>query len=122
MYIVNNAGEGEASLIAHEDGSVTTYELASNGSTEGTVEYDKDSGDLTVYSGDEVVLKGTLEGGKDEVTFSVQEMSDQDVDATVVISDDVDVAKAPEAQDILSMSAADFAKIGTVISKLMYGL
>ena len=40
MYIVNNAGEGEASLIAHEDGSVTTYELASNGSTEGTVEYD----------------------------------------------------------------------------------
>ncbi len=122
MYIVNNAGEGEASLIAHEDGSVTTYELASNGSTEGTVEYDKDSGDLTVYSGDEVVFKGTIEGGKDEVTFSVQEMSDQDVDATVVISDDVDVAKAPEAQDILSMSAADFAKIGTVISKLMYGL
>ena len=75
-----------------------------------------------MYSGDEVVLKGTLEGGKDEVTISVQEMSDQDVDATVVISDDVDVAKAPEAQDILSMSAADFAKIGTVISKLMYGL
>ena len=106
----------------NEDGSVTTYELASNGSTGGTGEYDKDSGDLTVYSGDEVVFKGTIEGGKDEVTFSVQEMSDQDVDATVVISDDVDVAKAPEAQDILSMSAADFAKIGTVISKLMYGL
>ena len=122
MYIVNNAGEGDASLIAHEDGGVTTYELASNGSTEGTIEYDKDSGDLTVSSGDEVVFKGTLEGGKDEVTISVKEASGQDVDATVVISDDADVAKAPEAQDVLSMSAADFTKIGSVISKLMYGL
>ncbi len=122
MYIVNNDGEGEASLIAHEDGGVTTYELASDGYTEGSVEYDKDSGDLTVYSGDEVVFRGTLEGGKDEVTISVKEASYQDVDATVVISDDVDVAKAPEAQDVLSMSASDFAKIGTVISKLMYGM
>ena len=56
------------------------------------------------------------------MTISVKEVSYQDVDATVVISDDVDVAKAPEAQDVLSMSASDFAKIGTVISKLMYGM
>ena len=121
MYIVNNAGDGEASLIANEDGGVTTYELASDGSTEATIEYDKDSGDLTVYSGDEAVFKGTLEGGKGEVTIGVKEASGEDVDASVVISDDVDVAKAPEAKDVLSMSATDFAELGSVISKLMYG-
>ena len=120
--LVNNQTGEEVTLKAHKDGSVTTYELTDGDGETGSISYDKDSGELTALSGDQTVLKGELKSNSEEVSFVLKETSGSPAEVSLKLNDVAAVAEAPEGKDVLTMSQEDFARIGTAISSLLYGL
>lgn len=121
--ITNNEDDSSVTLSVKEDGGLTTYEVRDvNDEVQGTLEYHAESGSVTVYSGDETVMTGVIAKGTDGVTFRIGEMSGQTVDVNAKISDDVNVAEAPQGQDILTMSESDFNKIAASLTQVLYGL
>lgn len=117
---VENDQEYKLTTEDKDDTIVYTYE--GNGS-EGKIEYTKEDGSFEVFTNDQSVAKGTIKTDGDAVVIGVSEVSGQSVNATVTISDDVDVKDAPEgAKDVLELSDQDFSDIANKIVSKFYGM
>ena len=109
-------------LSVEEDGAKTIYEFSYADGAQGSLEYDSDVGDLTCYSGDEVALRGLISSKPGNVDVLLYEASGAEVDVDVTFSEDAEVAEAPEARDILTLSESDVSELVSGIYSLLFGL
>ena len=121
--IVDNKGNETSYLKAHEDGGVMTYEIGGDNEVDGKVVIETETGNYTVYSGDEAVLKGSVITSDGTLTIKVTEASGDAVDLTVAILDDADLQEAPSnAKDVLTMSESELSSLASGITSALYGI